>query len=91
MALISQMVEPKFSLQTFHQCSNLVSVKLTSQNYLVLKSQILPLLQNLDLEHYINDDRTPSNQVIIDGKEVNNPEFSNWKNNDGLLMTWLRE
>ncbi|KAK9215471.1 hypothetical protein WN944_007476 [Citrus x changshan-huyou] len=40
----------------------LVSVKLTSQNYLVWKSQVLPLIQSLDLEHHINDAGTPSSQ-----------------------------
>ena len=39
---------------------------------------------------HINDVGTPSSQVIVDRKEVNNPEFSNWKNNNGLLMTWLK-
>lgn len=29
-------------------------------------------------------------EIFLDGKKVNNPEFTIWQNNDGLLMPWLR-
>lgn len=83
-------VEPKLTIQSFHQCASLVSIKLTSNNYLLWKSQVLPLIKSLEMEHHIAKDKTPTKMVTQDGKEIINPEFIQWMNNDGLLMTWLR-
>lgn len=51
---------------------------------------MLPLIRSLGLEHHIHDEATPPKMIDIDGKEASNLEFLSWKNNDGLLMTWLR-
>ena len=42
------------------------------------------------MEHHIVKDKTPTKMVTQGGKEIINPEFIQWMNNDGLLMTWLR-
>ncbi|KAL6338220.1 hypothetical protein AAG906_018477 [Vitis piasezkii] len=39
----------KLTLQSFHQCSSLVSIKLTSTNFLLWKSQVLPLIRSLGI------------------------------------------
>ena len=82
--------EPKLTIQSFHQCASHVSIKLTSNNYLLWKSQVLPLIKSLEMEHHIAKDKTPTKMVTQDGKEIINLEFIRWMNNDGLLMTWLR-
>ena len=79
--------EPKLTIQSFHQCASHVSIKLTSNNYLLWKSQVLPLIKSLEMEHHIAKDKTPTKMVTQDGKEIINPEFIQWMNNDGLLMT----
>ncbi|KAK9214354.1 hypothetical protein WN944_006343 [Citrus x changshan-huyou] len=87
----SSQSQPKLSIQSFHQCSSLISIKLTSNNYLIWKSQVLPLVRSLGLEHHVITDASfPSTVNTDDGKKVHNPEFLQWQNNDGLLMTWLR-
>lgn len=87
----SSQSQPKLSIQSFHQCSSLISIKLTSNNYLIWKSQVLPLVRSLGLEHHVITDASfPSTVNTDDGKKVPNPEFLQWQNNDGLLMTWLR-
>lgn len=87
----SSQSQPKLSIQSFHQCSSLISIKLTSNNYLIWKSQVLPLVRSLGLEHHVITDASfPSIVNTDDGKKVPNPEFLQWQNNDGLLMTWLR-
>ena len=86
----SSQSQPKLVIQSFHQCSSLISIKLTSNNYLIWKSQVLPLVRSLGLEHHVIIDASfPSTVNTNDGKKVPNPEFLQWKNNDGLLMTWL--
>ncbi|KAL9413570.1 hypothetical protein AB3S75_042122 [Citrus x aurantiifolia] len=82
--------EPTLSLQSFHQCASLISIKLTTENYLLWSSRIQPLIYSLGLEHHITDVEAPSQYLEEDGKKIRNPEFIVWKNNDGLLMTWLR-
>ena len=82
--------EPSLSLQSFHQCSSLVPIKLNTENYLIWSSQVQPLIFTLGLNHHIVDVKTPPKMIEQDGKEINNPDFLMWKNNDGLLTTWLR-
>ena len=83
-------IEPKLTIQSFHQCSSLISIKFSMNNFLLWRSQVLSLIRSLGLEHHIHDEATPPKMINIDGKEASNPEFLSWKNNDGLLMTWLR-
>jgi len=81
--------EAKLSLQTIHQCANLISIKLSSNNYLLWRSQVLPLISNLGLNNHISDD-SPPQTISSNGKSIANPDFSVWAHNDGLLLTWLR-
>ena len=80
----------KLTLQSFHQCSSLVSIKLTSTNFLLWKSQVLPLIRSLGiLDHHIFIDEKPDEQLIDEGRKSENSQFLVWTNNDGLLMPWL--
>ena len=87
---MSSFEEPKITIQSFHQCSSLISIKLSATNYLLWKSQIFPLIQSLGLEHHINNSQKPADEIIDSaGKKSKNPNFEAWINNDGLLMSWL--
>lgn len=83
-------VETNLTIQLFHQCSSLISIKLSSNNYLLWKSQILPLIRTMGIEKHLTDDKPPE-EHIADGKgeQLVNPRFNTWKNNDGLLTSWL--
>ena len=82
--------EPKLSFQSFHQCSSLISIQLSSTNFLIWKSQILPLIRSLGLEHHITNSEKPADEVIDSaGIQTKNPKKEQWILNDGLLTSWL--
>ncbi|KAH9793854.1 subtilisin-like protease SBT5.3 [Citrus sinensis] len=81
--------EAKLSLQTIHQCANLISIKLSSNNYLLWRSQVLPLISNLGLNNHIPDD-SPPQTIFSNGKSITNLDLAVWAHNNGLLLTWLR-
>jgi hypothetical protein len=79
--------EPKLSITSFLQCSSLVSIKLSTKNFLLSKSQILPLIRSLNLEHHITSFEKPADEVT---KKTKNAAREQWVMNDGLLLTpWL--
>ncbi|PON75340.1 hypothetical protein PanWU01x14_043070 [Parasponia andersonii] len=76
MAVVSQN-EPTFTIESFHQYSSLISIKLSTNNFLLWSSQILP-------------DEKPAEKIKDqNGDEIVNPKFSLWIENNGLLTTWL--
>lgn len=81
---------PNVRLQFFHRCASLVPIRLTSDNYLLWSSQILPLVNSLRLEQHITDVETPPTVLKEEQTEKINPEFLVWKSNDCLLMTCLK-
>ena len=80
--------ETLLTIQNFHQCSSLVTLKLNQTNFLLWKSQVLPLVR-LGIQHHFEKGREPYLKITIDDKEANNPAYTTWLNNDGLLTTWL--
>jgi hypothetical protein len=82
--------EPKLTISSFHQCSSLVSIKLSTTNFLLWKSQILPLIRSLNLEHHITSFEKPADEVTDSaGKTTKNAQKVQWVMNDGLLTSWL--
>ncbi|GLT52666.1 hypothetical protein SLA2020_259920 [Shorea laevis] len=69
--------------------ASLVSVKLSSSNFLLWKSQIYPLIRSAQIMHHLEEEVAPTMTVIKDEKEELNPEYEVWLNNDGLLTSWL--
>ncbi|GKV49630.1 hypothetical protein SLEP1_g56371 [Rubroshorea leprosula] len=76
------------TIQNFHQMASLVSVKLSSTNFLLWKSQIYPLIRSAQLLHHLEEE-APAMTVIKNDKEVPNQDYEVWLNNDGLLTSWL--
>ncbi|KAL5832068.1 hypothetical protein ACOSQ4_017422 [Xanthoceras sorbifolium] len=74
--------------------SNL-SMKLTRDNFIHWRAQILPAIRALSLEEYINGGRLSPNKVVeisaTDGttKSVINEDFVAWCKTDQLLLCWL--
>ncbi|GKV27133.1 hypothetical protein SLEP1_g36338 [Rubroshorea leprosula] len=79
----------QLTIQSFHQMASLVSVKLSSSNFLLWKSQIYPLIRSAQIMHHLEEEVAPTMTMIKDEKEVLNPEYEVWLNNDGLLTSWL--
>ncbi|GKV27238.1 hypothetical protein SLEP1_g36431 [Rubroshorea leprosula] len=76
------------TIQSFHQMASLVSVKLSSTNFLLWKSQIFPLIRSAQLIHHLEEE-APVATISKGGKEELNPDYAIWLNNDGLLTSWL--
>ena len=86
----SSSAEPKLTIQSFHQCSSLVSIKLSTSNFLLWKSQMLPLIRSLGLEHHITSTSKPDDEITdSSGTKTKNPNAEQWILNDGLLTSWL--
>lgn len=82
--------ETTLTIQSFHQCSSLISLKVSSSNYLLWKSQVLPLVRSLGIENHLTENKPPEKEIKDkDGEATLNPSYVTWINNDGLLTSWL--
>lgn len=81
--------EPKLTIQSFHQCSSLIFIKLDSSNYLLWRSQ--EIIGSLGVHHHLTDTSKPQQLIKKDrnDKTETNPNYEWWVSNDGLLVTWL--
>ena len=88
----ASMATPKnvLSIQVFHQCSSLVSIKLNMSNLLLWCSQVLPLVRSLGLVHHLSENRHTSEEIMdTETKETHDQSIETWFHNDGLLTSWL--
>ena len=88
----ASMATPKnvLSIQAFHQCSSLVSIKLNMSNLLLWPSQVLPLVRSLGLVHHLSENRLASEEIMdTETKETHDQSIETWSHNDGLLTSWL--
>ncbi|XP_012851642.1 PREDICTED: uncharacterized protein LOC105971340 [Erythranthe guttata] len=82
--------EPQLTIQSFHQYSSLISIKLSTTNYLMWRSQITPLVRSLGVFHHLESEEIPTEEIKNDeGKTSPNPVYAAWIVNDGLLLSWL--
>ncbi|KAL5768050.1 hypothetical protein ACOSQ2_014833 [Xanthoceras sorbifolium] len=74
-------------------------IKLDESNYIYWKTQILPAINALDFESFIDKTKTPPSQFVTvqvsdesGGIRVEhhlNPEYQKWKKSDQILLFWL--
>ncbi|OVA05243.1 hypothetical protein BVC80_3011g1 [Macleaya cordata] len=72
--------------------SSLLSNKLTSTNYLFLRSQFIPLLRSYELLGFVDGSNLCPPKFIKDSTTdalILNPEFIRWQKQDQLLLSWL--
>ena len=81
--------EIELSLQTLHQCSSLISLKLDNMNYLLWRSQMEPLIQSMNMARHLVEGSEPAQQITKEDKIETNPNHLLWKRNDGLLTAFL--
>ncbi|KAF6150345.1 hypothetical protein GIB67_034044 [Kingdonia uniflora] len=70
--------------------NQMVSVKLTFTNYLLWKSQFLPMLRSQKLISFVDSGRPqPPKMVVLDEKEQPNPEYLAWEYDDQLVLCMI--
>ncbi|KAK1564843.1 hypothetical protein Q3G72_012789 [Acer saccharum] len=82
--------ETPLTIQSFHQCSSLITIKLNTSNFLLWRSQVSSLVRSLGLSHHLEENSKPAKETTGDDDKVQqNPLHDIWMRNDGLLNTWL--
>ncbi|RVW23488.1 Retrovirus-related Pol polyprotein from transposon RE1 [Vitis vinifera] len=87
-------LENVLSIQAFHQCSSLVSIKLNMSNLLLWHSQILPLVRSLGLVHHLSENRHASDEtmeevmLLLDGIET---AYDVWNSLEEKLLPMTKE
>ncbi|OVA08609.1 hypothetical protein BVC80_723g1 [Macleaya cordata] len=80
------------SLPSLNNLVQFISVKLTEENFLIWKKQLLPVLRSQDLYHFIDPDHTPPLSHILD-PTTNlvgpNRLYKQWHLTDQILISWL--
>jgi len=89
----SHLSQSPMNASTFvpHLFTTPVSLKLTEDNFLVWKQQILATIQGLEFLHFLEGDNIPS-QFSIDthsATQTLNPHFLHHQRQDHLLVAWL--
>lgn len=71
------------------------SIKLDRNNYIIWKSQLLPVLRGHDLEGYVDGTHKCPSRMISSSSEENssqatvNPAYNSWIKQDQLLLSWI--
>ena len=70
---------------------NYISIKLDESNYLLWRSQFVPILIANDLYGYVNGSVTPPQTTIksTEGKEIPNPNFFSWCKVDQFVLSCI--
>ncbi|GKV46780.1 hypothetical protein SLEP1_g53748 [Rubroshorea leprosula] len=72
--------------------ANFVSLQLTSDNYLLWKTQMMALIESQELLGFINGEyEMPNPKVLSNEKEVPNPTYATWRRSNHLLRGWITD
>ncbi|KAG6749379.1 hypothetical protein POTOM_046424 [Populus tomentosa] len=95
-------IASSFSVQTTFSASSLettlpkshlpdISIKLASNNYLLWKAQVLPVLRGYGLLGYVKDEVPCPESTIIgeNGELQTNPAAAVWLRTDQLILGWM--
>ncbi|KAA8544767.1 hypothetical protein F0562_019529 [Nyssa sinensis] len=71
--------------------SNFVSIKLSSNNFFLWKTQMINILESYDLQGFLNGEiSTPPEMIVTsDSMAQSNPVFLKWRRTDRLVKGWL--
>ncbi|KAJ8766872.1 hypothetical protein K2173_009216 [Erythroxylum novogranatense] len=72
-------------LLSFPSIHNQLTIKLTSSNYLLWKTQLLPILHGHQLFHHVDGTKPPPKEVA----DVPNPEYQTWYIKDQMVLSWI--
>jgi gag-polypeptide of LTR copia-type len=84
--LASSSMRSEASIHFSHQ----IHIILNQENYLVWKSQIIPVLRDYDLMSFIDgSDPPPRSLTATDGSTIVNLVFQGWQQQDQLILAWI--
>ncbi|KAF3779779.1 hypothetical protein EJ110_NYTH35720 [Nymphaea thermarum] len=73
--------------------ANFVSLKLTHNNFLLWKMQILALIESQDMEGFLTGSIAAPPSHIVDHVDphqlISNPSFESWRRSDRLIRGWI--
>jgi gag-polypeptide of LTR copia-type len=73
------------------QFSHQIHTQLNHENFLLWKSQILPVLRGHGLVSYIDGSKPPPAKLTTDtaGAQHTNPDYEAWHQQDQLILAWI--
>jgi gag-polypeptide of LTR copia-type len=72
------------------QFSHQIHTILNHDNYLLWKSQVLPVLRGYDLIGFIDGSHpSPPSTIVTDGVSTVNSTYAKWNQQDKLILAWL--
>ncbi|KAJ0078138.1 hypothetical protein Patl1_37130 [Pistacia atlantica] len=77
------------TLLPFNTMIYMVTIKLSSSNYLLWTSQLLPLLESQELLQHVNGTLKPPSRFDPPNFETPNPKYLAWKTTDQRLLSLL--
>ncbi|KAJ0102057.1 hypothetical protein Patl1_05000 [Pistacia atlantica] len=77
------------TLLPFHTMIHLVTIKLSSSNYLLWTSQLLPLLESQELLKHVDGTLEPPPWFDPPNSQTPNPKYLTWKTTDQRLLNLL--
>ena len=82
-------IEPFSTLLPFNTLIHMVTIKLSSSNYLLWKSQLLPLLESQELIDYVDETIEIPPHFTIENSQTPNIKHVAWKHTDQCLLSLL--
>ncbi|KAK6116197.1 hypothetical protein DH2020_050053 [Rehmannia glutinosa] len=78
-------------IQVVQSQGQLLTVKLSENNFLVWRQQVLAAVRGYGLEGYLDGTLPPPERVSVNGdnQKIINPEFLAWTRQDQLIMSWI--
>ena len=81
--------EPSSTLLPFNTLIHMVTIKFSSSNYLLWKSQLLPLLESQELIGYVDETIEISPRFTLENSQTPNIKHVAWKHTDQRLLSLL--
>ena len=81
--------EFSYHLLPFNTLIHMISIKLSSSNYLLWKSQLLPLFESQDMLGYVDGTMVPPPRFEPETSSTHNPKYLAWRAADQRLLYLL--
>ena len=88
-SFFSMAFESCYHLLPFNTLIHMITIKLSSSNYLLWKSQLLPLLESPDMLGYVDGTRVPPLHFEPETSSTLNTKYLVWKVADQWLLCLL--
>ena len=85
----SMVSKSSYHLLPFNSLIHMITIKLFSSNYLLWKSQLLPLLESQDRLGYVDGTMVPPPHFELETSSTLNPKYLVWRAVDQRLLCLL--